>query len=637
MRTRHLILTCALLAAVAAGWMAMTSEAAAAGAHGPGRTDAPLDAPPAAPAPAPVHASKLAQNLAGRPADEPRYRSPMHVCASADGQRAFVVCQGTDSVAVLDTAQRKVVAEIAVGAHPTAAVLSADERLLYVTCTHDYTVDVVDLEAKQVAKRLPVGFEPIGIASSPDGSRLCAVNALADSISIFDLATGERRDVAVGRRPRYVADNGDQLVVGNAESRDVSIVDPRTGRVVETRSLDRAAQLREVVCTDDGRYAVVATLVGHDEMITTQMDRGWINSNGIAVLDLRQRGHFVIVLLDRVLSGATNPWGLAISADQRRLYVTLAGIHQVAIVDLPALLALVETTTAEQVQRLSQDVEILEQRRIAVRVDAGGLGPRGVAVADARGELLVAHCFTDAVAVLDPTTGALLATIPIGPQPAMSLWREGELRFNDGRICFENWLSCASCHEENGTMDSLNWDLINDGMGNPKNAKSLHNGMFEPPAMWSGVRKDQDAGTMAGQRFLGFLPDQRVQAALMEFLGRPPRAPNPHRNADPELLRRGEQVFLRARCDVCHVPPAYTDLKMHDVGLRGFTSRVDFRARFDTPSLIDCYRTAPYLHDGRAPTLLSLFTEHNDGNGHGLTRGLSPIELDELVVFLRSL
>ena len=31
------------------------------------------------------------------------------------------------------------------------------------------------------------------------------------------------------------------------------------------------------------------------------------------------------------------------------------------------------------------------------------------------------------------------------------------MRFNDGRICFENWFSCSSCHQEDGTMDSLSW------------------------------------------------------------------------------------------------------------------------------------------------------------------------------------
>ena len=211
------------------------------------------------------------------------------------------------------------------------------------------------------------------------------------------------------------------------------------------------------------------------------------------------------------------------------------------------------------------------------------------------------------------------------------------MRFNDARICYQNWNTCASCHQEDATIDSLNWDLINDGTGNPKSVKSLHNGILTPPAMWAGVRLDQHAGVMAGQRFLGFLPDDHIQKALMEFIGHPRRAPNPYRHEDVEAIARGERVFHHARCNACHIAPLFADMKTHDIGLTGHTSDVDFRSRFDTPSLLDCYRTAPYLHDGRALTLLEIFTEHNPENAHGLTGGLSVRELNDLVAYLRSL
>ena len=186
-------------------------------------------------------------------------------------------------------------------------------------------------------------------------------------------------------------------------------------------------------------------------------------------------------------------------------------------------------------------------------------------------------------------------------------------------------------------MDALNWDLANDGLGNPKNAKSMHNGILTPPAMWSGVRADQNVGTMAGQRFLGFLPDEQVQKALIEFIGNPRRAPNPWRDLDPEAVQRGKTVFFRARCDVCHPGPTFTDQKKHDIGLTGPTMEVDVRSRFDTPSLLESYRTAPYLHDGRARTLREIFTEHNPDNIHGLTGGLSQEEIDALVAYIRTL
>ena len=569
-----------------------------------------------------------------------QYCSPTHICLSGDERWAYVISQTGNRVVIVDLDAQEEVGEIPVGDFPAHAVLSADGRTLYVACRHANAVDVADVEQRKVTHSIKVGFEPTGINLSRDGTFLLVANTLSGTVSSHDVITGEvRYEVPVGREPRYLFEtpDGSRLVVGNAQSRDAVILDAQSGEILETRSLGRTAQLREGLCTADGRWCIFATTVGHDEQITIQMERGWINSNGLCLLDLEREGRYVVTLLDRLLSGATNPWSLAISSDERRLYVTLAGIHQVALVDLPALLQLAAKTPPEQVQRLSQDVEILERLNIARRVDCGGIGPRGLALAERRNALLVANYFSDTLSILDADTGALKTTIPLGSQPEMTPWRRGQMYFCDGRICFQNWYSCASCHQEDATVDSLNWDLINDGMGNPKNAKSMHDGIMTPPAMWSGVREDQYVGVMAGQRFLGFLPDMEIQADLMEFIGNPLRAPNPYRKLDPAAIARGKLVFYRARCNACHPSPVFSDRRRHDIGLTGYTSGVDFRSRFDTPALLECYRTGPYLHDGRAATLLEIFTDHNPHNTHGLTKGLSLNQLHDLVAYLRSL
>lgn len=566
--------------------------------------------------------------------------SPTQICLSHDGSRAYILNQGNGTVAVLDVAARKVLDSFAVGRHPSDAVLSPDGSQLIVTCTHDQSVAVVDLEKRSVTRRIKTGFEPIGASLSVDGSRLAVANSLTDKVTIHNAADGDLlHTIGTGRLPRFLAEtpDGSRMVVANAHSRDLTIIDPVGGHVVETRTLGRAAQMRQIAVTPDGRWAIIATLVGHDEMITMQMERGWINSNGFIVLDLQQPGHYVTLLLDRVLQGATNPWAVEISPDAGTLWVSLAGIHQVAIIDLPGTLELVRATSPDQVQRLSQETELLEQKGLARRVSTGGVGPRGLAYCAPRNELLVANYFSNSISILDGSSGEFKASVALGPAEPTSLWRRGEMHFNDGRICFQNWYSCASCHQEDATMDSLNWDLINDGIGNPKNAKSMHNGILTPPAMWSGVRADQNVGTMAGQRFLGFLPDEQVQKGLIEYIGKPRRAPNPWREADPEAIRRGETAFYRARCDACHYGDAFSDQRKHDIGLRGLTMDVDFRSRFDTPSLLECYRTAPYLHDGRAATLREIFTHHNPDNAHGLTRGMSEKEIDDLVTYLRTL
>lgn len=568
-------------------------------------------------------------------ASAPPWRTPIQVCLAPGSSLAYVVDQTADRVVELDLSARRVTREIPVGRHPTSAVLSPDAGTLYVSATWDKAVDVVDLAAGSVTRRIPAGHEPWGVALSADGATLYVAATLDDAVRVTDVASGHTDVVAVGRSPRFIAPTPDgRLVVTDGLGRGISIVDVAARREVEARSLDRASLLRQLVLSPDGRWAAVAHVVSHDETPTLQIERGWIHSNGISLLDLARPGHFVTLLLDRLVSGAANPWGMALSADGERLYVSLAGVHEVAIVDVPRAMALVEATSPDQVKRLSEDVEIVERLGIARRVPAGGLGPRGLVLDEVRGELLVPCAFSGTVTVLDAVSGEVRASIPVGEQPAPTPEREGEQLFNDARIGYQQWFSCASCHEEDGTMDGLNWDLPNDGVGNPKNAKSLHDAMDTPPAMWSGVRADGEAAVAAGQRFEGFLPDPSKHEALMAFLRVARQAPNPYAGEDPEAERRGREAFEKAVCDVCHVPPLFTDLMLHDLRFRNPT---DVRDAFDTPSLRDVQRTGPYLHDGRAPTLRSLFTEHNPIDAHGRTSQLTPRELDDLVWYMRTL
>ena len=60
---------------------------------------------------------------------------------------------------------------------------------------------------------------------------------------------------------------------------------------------------------------------------------------------------------------------------------------------------------------------------------------------------------------------------PLGDDPEMTEERRGEMLFNDATLCFQRWQSCSSCHPD-ARADGLNWDLINDGIGNPKNRVS---------------------------------------------------------------------------------------------------------------------------------------------------------------------
>jgi cytochrome c peroxidase len=60
-------------------------------------------------------------------------------------------------------------------------------------------------------------------------------------------------------------------------------------------------------------------------------------------------------------------------------------------------------------------------------------------------------------------------------------------------------------------------------------------------------------------------------------------------------------------------------------------------SKYDTPTLLGLYRSAPYLHHGRAATLLDVLTTSNSQDQHGHTSQLTREQLSDLVEFLKSL
>jgi cytochrome c peroxidase len=125
--------------------------------------------------------------------------------------------------------------------------------------------------------------------------------------------------------------------------------------------------------------------------------------------------------------------------------------------------------------------------------------------------------------------------------------------------------------------------------------------------------------------------------------------PSPHAEGPGRLspaAERGRRLFESERvgCAACHPAPTYTDSRpgarpftLHDVGTGTGDETEALGPAYDTPSLIGVYRSAPYLHDGRAATLRDVLTTHNPEDRHGRTSHLSTTEVDDLIAFLKSL
>ena len=230
--------------------------------------------------------------------------------------------------------------------------------------------------------------------------------------------------------------------------------------------------------------------------------------------------------------------------------------------------------------------------------------------------------------------------VALGPEQKMTTVRRGEMYFNDATICFQGWQSCASCHDDDARVDGLNWDLLNDGIGNPKDTKSLVLAHQTPPVMSLGVRATAEVAVRTGiHNSLATLLPEAVAVAMDEWLRslKPTSSPHLVNGRLSEAARRGEKVFKSTDtvCLNCHDSELFSDLHSYNVGTQNPFDKED--REFDTPTLRELWRTAPYLHDGSAATIRDVLTTRNPKDEHGKTSQLTAQQIDDLAEYLLSL
>ncbi len=586
-----------------------------------------------------------------------RYLSPICLALSPDGARLYVAEHTGNALAVVDPKKGSVLATIPLPEGPTGVAVAPDGRRVYVACAGADVVAVVNPEKRAVEKKIRVGRDPYGVALSKDGATLYVCNRFGDDVSVIATAEGaEKARIAATRQPSYCAvdEAAGTLIIGNAlpsgTDNDpdlasvITFADLATRRKTgEVKLLLGSNEVNGIACSPDGQYAYVAHLLGRFLVPTTQVERGWMNTNALSVIDVAKRELVATVLLDDLEMGVANPVGVTVSADGARIYISHRGTHNLTVLDRAALHTAIDAVPVEQRADLANDLAFLVRAKARERWVCGGLGPCGIALSPDGATVYAANYYSDTVTALKTDKGKIAATIalraePSWPKQEMDLERKGDFLFHNAELCFQHWQSCSSCHPD-GRSDALMWDLLNDGIGNPKNTKSLVLAGRTPPQMSLGVRPNLRAASTAGVKFILFLqPDEKDVDALVAYIEslKAEAGPVAVSPAMKVSVESGRKVFEdpEVGCATCHPGPLFTDLKPYDVGTRG---KYDATSAFDTPTLVEVFRTAPYLHDGSAATILDVLTTANREDRHGHTAQLTKQQLRDLEAYLESL
>ncbi len=466
--------------------------------------------------------------------------------------------------------------------------------------------------------------------------RVYVCNQFQNTVSEVDpVSLQTLRTVKVLREPRSAvfSNDGKYLFVTNflpAQRADVDKVSACLS-VIETKGFTKVRDIplangsnavRGICITPDGRFIYVSHNLGRFAVPTSQLQQGWMNTSAFSVIDVQQQAFLGAVVVDEPERGAAGIWSIA--CNEQTLFISHSGTHDVSVIDhqtmLQKLLAYPDKTT------LDYDLNFLYELRR--RIPLQGNGPRDMLLSGDK--LYVPTYFADVLNILDART-AEVTTVPLNPDRQETDAHKGERYFNDASHCFQNWQSCNGCHPGGARTDGMNWDLMNDGVGNPKNCKSLLYSHPTPPSMISGIRETAEWAVRAGFRFIQFFQVSEEDAACVDAYVKSLQAvPSPYL-VNGELspkAREGKKVFEKHKCGECHSGIYFTDQKMHRIG-----PDVEFEKGWDTPTLREVWRTAPYLFDGRAATMQDVFRIHR----HGIEKKISQKEVEALTEYVNSL
>lgn len=581
------------------------------------------------------------------------YINPAGLTVDADGEKLFIAASGSDEVLKVDLATLQVMARTTVGSRPLALALAPDGSSLAVACRDSDEIVVLDSVTLEEKQRIESHSGPTDVVYLNE-QRLAVTHGDGGDMELLTLDDSRpRRRLPAGREPIAADLSADSRLLA-AVSRlveptavtampgaDLTLVDAATGRIHRRLVLSSSHLSEDIALSADGAFALVPAVRFRHFLPTTQVARGAVMTSAITYLETDLDGAAISFPLDEVNAFYADPSGIVLTPDESLAFIASGGANVITVVDVQALRRLAATLDEAAREAIADDLGAF--RHYVVKRIATGANPRNLAVTPDGRLLLVAEQLGDSIAVINIASLQVIDRIDLGGPQTLTAARRGALVFHDATATFQGQFSCRSCHPD-GHTDGLIWDFEIDGIGrNHLETRSLRGLKGTAPFKWNG--KNPDLHTQCGPRFSRVLmraapfPPNHLDdlVTYIESLPLPPRRAG-HLDADAiargrdlffrDHTSRGDEIPLAQRCDTCHRPPLFTDRFKSDVGTGGL---------FDTPHLAGVGTSSPYLHDGRALTLEEIWTVHSPDDTHGITNDLSKVQLNDLMLFLRTL
>ena len=562
---------------------------------------------------------------------------------SADGR--LLACSNRDSgtVSVVDLETQQKLREVRVGKHPEGVSFLGESHNLAVAIYDEDRVVFLNADTGKRLGETDVFDEPYGVVSNSDGTRVFVTLDYPGQVVEIDAKSYKSlRQFSEGKFLRGIAVASDDLTLYTTEfySGRVRRVAVDSGKTIDEWTGPSSDNLSRQITLHPQRPK--AYLPHIRSRITAARGAGSIFPY-ITVVDTRagegkRRRRIPMDSFNR-RSVTANPWETAVSPDGSTLYIVFSGTDDLIVANV-----------------IDDDYRELTFRGLANL----GHNPRAVRVAPDGKRFYIYNALDFEIVAYDVRTNRPVARIAVTENPLGDEVLQGKRLFYSALqpMVGRRWISCSSCHPD-GQPDGRTWH-------NPeglRNTQSFAGMAWTHPIHWSADRDEvQDfEHTIRGQLMQGRgllkgklnPPLGTSNRGLSKSLDALAAYSNTHdftlspyaKKGLSDAAQRGRTLFLSKQtgCAKCHNGPFLTDslpsgeIVRHDVGTVVDDPDEKLGPTFDTPTMLGLYRTAPYLHHGKAQTLEEALTTYNHDDKHGSTSQLSKPQVADLVECLKSL
>jgi YVTN family beta-propeller protein len=615
------------------------------------------------------------------------YPSTVSPAASAqilyDGAHTKLWCVNMDSDTISrlnpNTLAKEI--EISVGSKPRSLAISSDGFSLWVVCEKSDELWVVNLNTGNLITKTNLGYgvAPVAVAFAPNGfSAFIAAKGSRSLLKLNPTSLAVIGSLPLGAEPSSLAISGDssRVLISRFISPDtqgeVWEVNPASMTLARTFELafDNTPDgensgrgvpnyLMKVAIAPDGRHAWVPSKKDNIARGLFRDGQPLTHDNTVrsilSQLDLIANTESLSNRVD--VDNHSVPGSICFSPLGDLAYVTYQANNEVRVFD---------TASGNNLSSI-----------------ATGLAPQGVCVSADGSRLYTLNFLSRSISAFDVSqlaSGASSVITPLGETDVVAVEKLApqvlagkRIFYNaaDPRMANEGYLSCATCHLD-GDQDGRTWDFTDRGEG-LRNTITMQGrrGMGHGRVHWSanfdeiqdfehdirnafggtGFMSDADfntgtRNTPLGDPKAGISPELDALAAYVTSLNEFPKSQHRQTNGASTIAgQNGRQHFINLQCFACHAGADYTDSAqgvLHDIGTLnpGSGGRLGGPLTgIDTPTLRGIATTDPYLHDGSAPDLASVFNTANapDGSPHAAFRTLTGTQQTELITFLLEL